>query len=175
MTETWLPVVGFEGLYEVSSSGGVRSITRFVGTKRGRIHRYAGVTRRILTNPRDRYLYVRLSKNGVVTNQKVHLLVIRAFIGPAPSDAHETCHWDGNRSNASISNLRWGTPSENAADRLRHGTDARGEKSPVAKLTQKNVDDIRGSAMTSTNLAAQLGVAASTVRSVRNRGNWAHS
>lgn len=59
---------------------------------------------------------------GRKLRRQIHRLVIAAFVGPAPSDAHEVCHIDGNPGNNRAENLRWGTRSDNLRDAVRHGT-----------------------------------------------------
>lgn len=71
----------------------------------------------------------------------VHRLVLEAFRGPCP--AGEVCrHLDGDPSNNRLDNLKWGTPQENAHDRIRHGTSLRGERHSLAKLTEDLVKRI---------------------------------
>lgn len=101
--ERWLPVVGYEEHYLVSDQGRVWSV------RKGRC---------LKPRPDNRgYLRVRLPDGPTV----VHRLVLSAFVGPRPY-GHEACHGDGDKANARLQNLRWGTRSENARDRVRHGT-----------------------------------------------------
>lgn len=106
--EEWRPVVGYEGLYEVSDRGQVRSLPRRL---RGRILR-PGLS--------AGYPSVNLSVNGVGRVVKVHILLAEAFLGPRP-DGSVTCHADGDRSNNVLSNLRYDTVSSNNLDTVRHG------------------------------------------------------
>ena len=118
--ERWLPVPGYEGYYEVSDHGNVRSVDRMVPrgdhmlTRRGRV-----------LAPVDNghgYPRVQLGRYGKYDFQQVHRLVLQAFVGPCP-DGMEACHNDGDRSDARLSNLRWDTRSSNQFDRRLHGTD----------------------------------------------------
>lgn len=117
--ELWLPVIGFEGSYEVSDQGRVRSL--------GRIIRNGDSTRRVkgmlLEGSADRggHLRVHLRSSDARTQVYVHRLVLRSFVGPCP-DGMEGCHNDGNPANNSLSNLRWDTQSGNQRDRELHGT-----------------------------------------------------
>ncbi|MCX4911856.1 NUMOD4 motif-containing HNH endonuclease [Streptomyces sp. NBC_00878] len=127
----WRPIAEFP--YEVSNHGRVRRSTGGSNcTKPGRV----------LKGSVDRYGYivVRLSRNGQVHDRKVHRLVCEAFHGPSELQVR---HLDGNRSNNTVANLLWGTAGENAADRDLHGTHRRGERSPRAKLTNRQVAQIR--------------------------------
>lgn len=110
-TETWRPIAGWVGLYEVSSDGRVRSLPR-PGCK-GRVLRF-GTTG-------NGYLTATFSANGKREARTVHRIVAEAFIGPKP-DGMQTCHNDGDKTNNAASNLRYATQSENERDKLRHGT-----------------------------------------------------
>lgn len=74
---------------------------------------------------KDGYLRVRLTVDGRRKWHSVHRLVCRAFHGEQPSPNHEVRHIDGSRDNNRASNLAWGTKSENACDRVTHGTQYR--------------------------------------------------
>lgn len=115
MAEAWRPVPGYEGRYEVSDRGRVRSLPR--RDMRGR--RIDSRLLSINTHPSG-HQSVKLSHDGKYCAAKVHRLVLMAFIGPAP-DGHEACHNDGDPGNNHLSNLRWGTRSDNLRDRVRHG------------------------------------------------------
>ena len=70
------------------------------------------------------------------------VLVLDAFVGPRPPG--QVCrHLDGDNSNNKPGNLAWGTHTDNAQDRLRHGRYARGEKHPLAKLTMAQAREMR--------------------------------
>jgi hypothetical protein len=94
-----------------------------------------------------------------------HRLVAEAFHGPAP-EGMECRHLDGTRDNNRPSNLAWGTPVENAADRRRHGTNISGERHGAAKLTAADVAEIRkrrAAGETLQSLADEYGVHNSTI------------
>lgn len=120
MEERWLPISDYEGAYEVSNLGRVRSLDRF--DSRG--NRTFGRILRPDTSKPSGHLRVTFCSGGVTQRYFVHRLVLSAFIGPRP-EGMESCHNDGNPKNNLINNLRWDTKSANARDRRRHGTDAR--------------------------------------------------
>lgn len=120
MSEQWKPVVGYEGLYEVSDHGRVRSLDRVNTGKDGRTRKFAGriVGTSLDENGRPRAV---LRRDGKAVVRRVHRLVLEAFVGlPAPGE--QACHWDDNPANNRLDNLRWGTRSDNALDSVRNGT-----------------------------------------------------
>lgn len=110
--EIWKPVVGFQGLYEVSNHGRVKRIN---------IGRDSREKLLKATPNKLGYMLVGLHREGKSNTRRVHRLVLEAFIGPCP-EGEEGCHGDGDPSNNCLSNLRWDTASSNAIDRVAHGT-----------------------------------------------------
>ncbi|WP_418888451.1 NUMOD4 motif-containing HNH endonuclease [Mycolicibacterium neoaurum] len=119
MTTKWLPVVGWEGSYEVSDDGDVRSIDREV-TDGNRTRTFRGRQLRAASTPRG-HRYVTLSREGRTKTRLVHHLVLEAFVGPRPP-GHEACHGNGLPEDNRRRNLRWDTRSSNVRDSVRHGT-----------------------------------------------------
>jgi hypothetical protein len=117
--ERWLDVPGYEGSYEVSDHGQVRSIDRVIYYIDGRSRWYPGLLlgQRVKKSTRSSYLVVAIGKQQ---RHCVHTLVLTAFVGPRPL-GKEGCHYDGDHFNNRLTNLRWGTPTENAADLARYG------------------------------------------------------
>ena len=113
--ERWMPVVGYEGLYEVSDLGGVRSLPRL--DRKGR-----RVKGGLMRTPRHQFGYpmVMLKVDGKAKTRTVHSMILEAFVGPRP-EGHHARHLDGNPENSTLSNLAWGTRSENQQDMARHG------------------------------------------------------
>ena len=117
--EEWRPVVGYEGYYEVSSHGRVRSLDRVV-PKGGHTQTIHG---RMLSPSSKQCGHVQVSIIGADRKQRsrmVHQLVLDAFVGPCP-DGMEACHADDDPTNNRIDNLRWGTRSSNMRDRVANG------------------------------------------------------
>lgn len=111
-SEAWLPIAGFEGIYEISDQGTVK---RLGGTKGARNDR--------ILSPYTSgfgYLTVSLSRENERTRRTVHSLVAEAFIGPRPQGL-QVRHLDGTKENNCKENLKYGTPLENSADLDRHG------------------------------------------------------
>lgn len=137
MNEIWRAVPDWEGFYEVSSLGQVRSISRIQLQRNRWGLNPTKVTGKILAGKidRDGYRKVSLCRSGEEARRFVHTLVLEAFIGPRPSPLHQARHYDGKPNNNTLANLSWATPKENQGDRLRHGTHMRGEQHYDAKLT----------------------------------------
>lgn len=113
-SERWRDIPGYEGQYKVSDLGHVKSLSRRVKVQGG-TRSVQGCILKIVQRP-DGYCVVGVEKGMV----RLHRLVLLAFIGPCPK-GQECRHLDGNRQNNRLNNLKWGTRSENAQDRLRHG------------------------------------------------------
>lgn len=125
--EQWKPVPGWEDLYEVSDHGRVRSLDRIVNlTMRTRWGGVCEVSRRsrgrVLACAVSRslgYPVVNLCKGGRKKLVPVGVLVLQAFVGPAP-EGHECLHADDVKTNNHLGNLRWGTRRDNLLDRYRN-------------------------------------------------------
>lgn len=118
VSEHWLPVVGYEGLYEVSDLGRVRSLDRVVRYGNVRYPKAGRILTPAVTAPGRRM--VGLARDGKVANRRIYVLVLEAFVGPRPQGA-DACHDDGDPSNDRLNNLRWDTASANRRDTIRHG------------------------------------------------------
>jgi len=116
--ERWLPIPGYEGLYDVSDQGRVRSWHPWHGTP---VPRVLALN---LTGPKGprRYLGAILcDKTSARSMKKAHLLVLLAFVGPRPADL-QARHLDSNSTNNALTNLIYGTGTENTLDKIAHGT-----------------------------------------------------
>jgi len=114
--ETWRAIPGFEGLYEASHCGQIRSLDK--AGRRGRV-----LKQRTLDNG---YRIVMMSKGGKYQNKLVHRLVLAAFTGGYGPQCR---HLNGIRVDNRLENLAWGTPADNAKDQLRHGMHRNARKS----------------------------------------------
>jgi hypothetical protein len=118
-SEEWRPVVGYEGLYEVSDHGNVRSVDRTITRITGESATYGGRQLRGSADA-DGRRRVALSRSSERRTFAISTLVLRAFVGE-PLPGMEACHGDGNAANDALGNLRWDTSSENNYDIVRHG------------------------------------------------------
>ena len=100
--EEWKDIEGYDGLYQVSSEGRVRSLPR--NTTKGQIIKPS------IQN--TGYYYVLLYKDGKAIRKTLHRIIAKAFI-PNPDNKPQVDHINGDRTDCRIDNLRWVTPSEN--------------------------------------------------------------
>lgn len=186
--EQWKPVVGFEGRYEISDAGAVRSVARRVTRVRypkgKRVVQVRDVVPAVMKTSltANGYQRVTLRRKGVNKTMVVHRIVLEAFVGRR--GAGQLCrHLNGCRTDNKLRNLCWGTPEENVADSKRHGTFrcGVGERQGSSRLTAKAVIDIRqeyrrdGHNKSNAGiLARKYGVARDTVLKVVSRKTWAH-
>ena len=141
--ETWLDVVGYEGCYQVSDYGRVKSVARISAQN----HHLRERIRKPETD-KDGYQIVNLCKDGKVRLHKVHRLVAMAFIKNT-DNRDQINHIDGNKANNRVSNLEWVNGSEN----VRHALDTGlrkpthisyyGEKNSHCKLSDLQCEEIR--------------------------------
>jgi hypothetical protein len=127
MQEEWRDVVGFEGRYEVSNWGRVRSLA------------YRSTLGPQILQPSCNYAGYQVLTLGKARRQfRLHVLVLEAFVGLRP-EGMQACHRDNDKSNNRLSNLRWDTPSGNIADRRSYW----GSENPRSKLTDEQRVEIR--------------------------------
>ena len=169
----WRAIPGFPE-YQVSDDGRIR---RAAPMSNGRTY---NLWKELKPGLASGYLTVRLCVRGVVTQMGVHKIVATTFIGPKPSAQHLVAHWDGNRRNNRVENLRWATVAENCADRERHGNTAKGERQGSAVLTADAIRHIRAALadpekrISGAALARLYGVGQSQISRIKHRETWVH-
>ena len=141
----------------------------------GRVRSNKTVHPRVLTRRRDSNGYVEyhFRTGGRSLYRRGAQAVLAAFRGPQPPN-HDCCHINGDRTDDRLSNLRYGTRSQNIEDNRRNGTLARGEVMSHAALKPEDVRRIRASSDSIGTIARRLGVAESTVRFARAGTRWGH-
>ncbi len=166
-SEAWRPVVGHEGVYEVSNEGRVRRIAAQVG-RRGRPPGY--VLREHL-NRQNGYVYVSLNNRGHFESA-VHVLVASAFL--ARPEGCEVDHGDGCRGNNALWNLEWVTKPVNQQRALARQQGERREHWN-AKLSIHQVLEIRAllkAGAAYRDLAARFGVSVGAIQCARRKWRW---
>lgn len=138
--EEWKPISGYEGLYEVSNYGQVRSLDRTEKSKNGSYRFRKGCIMK-LTVSVGGYLRVSLRNRAKPIKYLVHRLVAQAFI-PNPDNFPQVNHKDENPANNCAGNLEWVTPKENSnygnhRSRISAAV-GRARKMPIIQLTKEN-------------------------------------
>lgn len=158
------PIPGFPG-YFADKWGNIWSTRRY------------SEPRKLKSRMRGDYLAICLYKNKKRYWRSVHLFILETFIGPCPK-GHWARHKDGVGINNKSSNLKWDTRSNNMKDKIRHGTDAKGEKSGLSKLTNEDVIEIRrlldSKEITRTDLGKLYNVSGRCIGLIDARERWSH-
>ena len=180
MKEVWKDISGYEGYYQVSTSGNVRSKTRKVYNPRYGEQLRLGKMLSPAIN-KNGYVQVGLSKNGIRKSLKVHSLVAKAFLKEI-TGKKEVNHKDGNKLNNHIDNLEWCNRSENVLHAFRSGlkTKPKGAKNGQSKITSKEVLEIRsiykgrGNGPSLDKIAEMYNLGRSQVTRIVKRQSWGH-
>lgn len=135
LSEEWRVVTDFP-CYAISSMGRLKRIVSARGAAAGKIWRIDAVNR-------DGYFGVRLRLNGRERSCGIHQLVAEAFLGPKPFAKAEVRHYDGNKTHNVVTNLRWGSRSDNSHDRHRHGAMPVGEKHWSSRFSDTDIERMR--------------------------------
>lgn len=179
--EIWKDIVGYEGLYQVSSFGRIKNLGRPIYQKNG-ITKYLKV--RIYNhdkpmNSKGDYHRMWLIKDNITTVIPVHRLVCSAF-HPNPENKPFVNHVDCNRYNNHYKNLEWVTSKENAVHAYNNGLYiiTNGELNGCHKLTNEEVLEIRklcaSNKCKQVDLAKKYGVAPVTISRIHNKTTWKH-
>jgi hypothetical protein len=143
--EIWKAVAGYEGHYEVSNLGRVKSLARkVISRNRNCSSMECCLQERMLSPSKGQYFVVTLMKEGRGKNTYLHRIIAKAFI-PNPFNLPMVNHIDGDKLNNSLDNLEWCTDNYNRRHAIRlNGTERfRGENNNQAKLTKEQVIKIR--------------------------------
>jgi hypothetical protein len=184
MEEIWKPVVGYEGYYEISNLGRVKTSAIFIRHD-GNWSEEGGYIKKIkIRNQQtNRYGYktIKLCKLGNCKQMRVHRLVAEAFI-PTDNLNNQINHIDGDKTNNNIANLEWVTAAEN----MRHAWETGlvnkdhtiGSKHHNALLDEQKVVEIRklyeAGGITQKEIAEMYGVKFGTIKDVISKRTWNH-
>lgn len=175
--EEWRDILGYEGYYQVSNLGRVRSLDRSARNKNG-----------VLRSCKGRVLSPKICSGGYLglslylfDKQKcfqVHTLVAQAFLGVRP-DGYDVNHIDGCKTNNLLQNLEYCTRSENVRHAYRNhlNVSKKGEDHYSAKLTESQVRQIRSRVAAGESqraIAREFGLNNMSVSLLVRRKNWSH-
>jgi hypothetical protein len=180
--EIWLPVVGFEPLYEISSYGRIRSKDRIVPQQKS-----WGIHKRLM---RGKILSIGLSRKGELGYAqthfhvdgkrklaRIHRVVAEAFIGPSPFDGAIVMHLDDNRTNNHYSNLQWGSYDDNSKDMVKKDRQRKGESVTQSKLIETEILEIINILRNGghpVDIGYQYNVCEATIRQIRDGKTWTY-
>nr|WP_179258701.1 NUMOD4 domain-containing protein [Burkholderia aenigmatica] len=178
MNLIWKPINEYEGLYEVSNTGLVRSLDRTVSmsTRWGKPTTRTIKGKILSPNMGTWSPQVALGKNGKNINFFVNRLVAISFI-PNPDNLPLVMHKDDNTLNNHVDNLQWGTHADNMNDRDTKERQARGEKQAHAKLTESSVMEIKRLLLEGAadkQLSEQFSVSPACIWQIRRGNSWKH-
>lgn len=175
--EEWRDIPGYEGIYQASNTGRVRSLDRIVARDGQKPMRMTGQLLKQNPNPRWGYMQVILHRSGSAKTWRVHQLIALAFIGPNPEKL-DVNHIDLNKTNNRADNLEYVTRRRNLEHAREHGLgDKRGEKHHSAKLSSEQVGEIRrrvASGEVARHLAVEYGIQPSQVSRIVSGKRWGH-
>jgi len=173
MKEQWKDIPKYEGLYQASDMGRIRSLDRRVGKNN---QFFKGV---ILKNciRASGYYSISLSKDNTVKTCRVHRLILLTFEGMCP-EGMEGCHNNGNSFDNKLSNLRWDTCKNNIEDKKKHGTWQCGEKHGNSKLKNEEVVEIKKmlsvDGLSDIEISKKFNISRGTIYDIRVGRNWKH-
>lgn len=174
--EAWAPVPGFPG-YEASNFGRVRSVPRTIEVKRAGGKYLRPLSGALLATQRGPkgYLHLALRASGKGRTFAVHQIIGMTFLGARPV-GHEIAHWDGNKENNRVENLRYATSKENKQDAARLGAILRGESRTDTFFTSEQVAlmKLQHADMNAGEIARYHSAKLATVHSILQGKRWAH-
>ena len=170
----WKSVLGFEGYYEISENGIIKSLEKEVNNSK--------TTKRVVKErirkpyvTKKGYVQIMLSKHKINYKFYIHRLVAINFIDN-PDNKLEVNHIDGNKQNNHVSNLEWCTRSENNKHSFSIGLKkaTKGSLSGMSKLTEEEVLEIRNSNLSRRELRLKYKVGTTTIQGILTRKSWQH-
>lgn len=169
-TPTWKSVPEYEGYYEVSSDGQVRSVRHM--TKAG----WRGGKVLAQFPDKDGYLRVHLSRQGECVSRTVHTLVLSTFVR-LPEGDEQCLHGTRGKQCNDVDNLSWGSAQDNSDDKYRDGTMARGERQGNSQLSAEDIAEIfslRAAGLKQREIGEVSGISQAHVSRILLKQSWAH-
>lgn len=178
MEEIWKDIPEYEGMYQISNFGRVKSLGRPYTNRLGHTRTLKERYMTLVPNTSG-YLEFACCNNNVYKRFRVHRLVAMTFI-PNPENKPQVNHIDGDKTNNRVDNLEWNTASEN----IQHAFDTglmkqyTGEKNPASKLTKDDVITIKRllneKNMLQKEIAELFNVEPSLISMIKYKKIWKH-
>jgi hypothetical protein len=175
--EIWKDIEGYEGIYQISNFGRVKSLKRITTGKNG--GKYKSIEKIMIPEILNGgHLRISLFKNGY-KRHLVHRLVAIAFI-PNPDNLPFINHINNNPSHNFLENLEWCTPKQNSAHMVKHDRQAKGEKNGDSKLKDGDIKWIKANYVRGNknfdmnNIAKKFNVHPSTISLIISNKTWKH-
>ena len=177
MKEVWKDIKDFEGFYQISNLGRLKTLARTVGARNGKTREISAKILVIQHNEQG-YCRITFTKNKKIFGRKVHRLVAYHFIGEPSTNQTDVNHKDGNKENNRVDNLEWCTRGENVSHAIRTGL----KKITGVKLDFKTANRIRdiyeatepelGHMPAMRSLTKKYNVSISTIRDIITKKTW---
>lgn len=166
MKEIWKDIPGYEGFYQISNLGTVKSLERTIFSESSSVKQRVlkeKVIQPHLSGDSTKYPTIQIQKDGKKQKFKIHLLLLELFKGKRPSPDHVARHLNDNPMDFSLSNLEWGTHSQNMKDKFVNGYVHHGKK-----LSDIEIEKIKKDNRTQRDIAADYGVNQKTIWRIKN-------
>lgn len=172
--EKWSPVLGYEGLYEISTHSRVKSIERTAYRSDG-IYRYVPQILLKLNPNSDGYLMMILSKDGIQKNMCVHIMIAKIWVDN-PNNHPEVNHIDGNKLNNLPTNLEWGTHRYNMQHAYKTGLVGilKGSNVHCAVINEMIAMKIFKSSDKGIDISKRYNVSTNIVSAIKTGKTWNH-
>lgn len=171
MNELWKDIPGYEGYYEASNLGRIKSKARLVKHYQG--GKLIVKERMLKPNLAGPYVSVLLSKEGKRVTFLVHRIIAALFV-PNPDNKPKVNHKDFNPRNNAADNLEWTTQQENISHSVNAGRNVKGITHGCHKLTELQVKEIRSYDRSYKWLANIYAVSYGNIKRIRSRKIWTH-
>lgn len=173
--EIWKGISNYQGLYEVSSLGNIRSLDRTSwSSKRNCLVNRKGNNLKKVISKRG-YLQVSLCNKGIIKNCRINRLVASAFI-PNPENKPYVNHIDADKTNNCFYNLEWCTAKENTYHAFSNGlmNPEKGEEHYNSRLTNADIIEIRSMNLSNTKISKIYNVSSTVISKIKRGLSWKH-
>ena len=163
--EIWKDVPGYDGDYQASNHGNVKSF------------KYKEPKLLSLPQGPNGYRRICLSHKNATKCLLVHRIILLTFIGAPANSRFQGSHLDGSRTNNRLENLTWESSKDNVSRKREHGTAGIGEKNPKAKLTDKKIIAIRfllSIGLKEMALAEMFRISNASIYYIKSNKTWKH-